>query len=67
MGALTFTIKTAVLTALLIAVLQIRWDKQTLEDHLARQARVTGVMDFAQSTAQAAKNAAVQLWNKIKN
>lgn len=52
MGALLFTIKSVVLTSLIIAVLQITWNGQSLDHKLVKTVKAIGIHKAADSIAQ---------------
>lgn len=65
MGALFFTIKTFILTAVLIALLQIRWSGETLESRLSKTAAETGLLQVADTIADGAIRLSIDTWNSL--
>lgn len=65
MGSLSFVIRTFILTALLIMVLQVRWEGATLEVHTLKFIRSSNVSGLVSSTAEGAVRAITIGWGKV--
>lgn len=64
MGAVIFSIKTIIITALVIAILQIRLDGEKLETKISRVATETGLLNVADKIADGAIKLAADTWEK---